>query len=203
MQQNWTVTNGTSELKWGETITLATIGGININATLPAKPAASKLITGNFNDKTNTVADVTNPYIKHFEGPEVTSTVQFKGANTAKVKANNGVITIDSGITSNEKEEIAKITNKADTSVVNNHINNSSLHLGGDIKLDDDTTFYITDKDDKIITKISSTGLSTSSISADSIKIAGGTNQFVLLAGGGVKPVDDFINNSVPSTGSG
>lgn len=227
MQQNWTVTNGMSELKWGETITLATIGGININATLPAKPAAGKLITGNFRDTINAVVDVADPYIKYFDGSTFNSAVQFTGANTAKVKANNGVITIDSGVTSAEKskwdEVVNKVdtsvftagqtvqntsintlfTNKADTSIVNNHINNASLHLGGDIKLDDDTTFYITDKDDKIITKISSTGLSTSSISADSIKISGGTNQFVLLAGGGVKPIDDFINNNAPSAGSG
>lgn len=87
------------------------------------------------------------------------------------------------------------------SNITSSHINILNDLDAGVIQHNRDT-FYITDKDDKIITKISSTGLITSSISADSIKITGGTNQFVLLAGGGVKPIEELINNT-PSTGTG
>ena len=88
------------------------------------------------------------------------------------------------------------------SNITSSHINILNDLEDGTIQHNSDI-FYITDKDNKIITKISSTGLTTSSISADSIKISGGTNQFVLLAGGGVKSIDDFINNNAPSAGSG
>lgn len=88
------------------------------------------------------------------------------------------------------------------SNITSSHINILNDLEDGAIQHNSDI-FYITDKDDKIIAKISSTGLTTSSISADSIKISGGTNQFVLLAGGGVKSIDDFVNNNVPSAGSG
>lgn len=35
---NWTATDGTATLEWGKTTTLATIGGVNIDATLPSNP---------------------------------------------------------------------------------------------------------------------------------------------------------------------
>ena len=35
---NWTATDGTAQLEWGKTTTLATIGGVTIDATLPSNP---------------------------------------------------------------------------------------------------------------------------------------------------------------------
>lgn len=35
---NWTATDGIAQLDWGQTTTLATIGGVNIDATLPSNP---------------------------------------------------------------------------------------------------------------------------------------------------------------------
>lgn len=35
---NWTATDGNAQLEWGQTTTLATIGGVNIDATLPSNP---------------------------------------------------------------------------------------------------------------------------------------------------------------------
>jgi hypothetical protein len=107
-------------LKWGEAVTLATIGGVNIDAKLPdIAGVTSKIATGNNGDTSNTPTEVVDPYINHIEGSIVNSSVQFKGANTATVKATNGVITIDSGVTSTEKSKWDKVTDKLDTSVYN------------------------------------------------------------------------------------
>lgn len=39
MQQNWSAIDGSADLTWGTSVTLATIGGIDINAKLPEKPS--------------------------------------------------------------------------------------------------------------------------------------------------------------------
>jgi hypothetical protein len=39
MQQNWSAIDGSSDLSWGTSVTLASIGGIDINAKLPEKPS--------------------------------------------------------------------------------------------------------------------------------------------------------------------
>ncbi len=120
LQQNWTAVDGSSTLKWGEAVTLATIGGVTIDAKLPnISSITSKIATGTNGSTNNATTDVTDPYINHVEGSVVNSSVQFKGANTASVKAKNGVITIDSGITSADTSKWNTVANKVDTSVYN------------------------------------------------------------------------------------
>ena len=187
-------------MKWGEAVTLATIGGVNIDAKLPdIAGVTSKIATGNNGATSNTPTEVVNPYINHVEGSIVNSNVQFKGANTATVKATNGVITIDSGVTSTEKSKWDKVTDKLDTSVYNadkvildktisdistaidtkanqtdfeDHISDTDLHIGDEISLDDDSTLYISDKDGAIIAKFSESGFDAKAIRQDDNAVA-------------------------------
>lgn len=53
MQQNWSAINGSADLKWNTSVTLATIGGIDINAKLPANP--NKNTTYTFTGGTNKI----------------------------------------------------------------------------------------------------------------------------------------------------
>lgn len=158
LQQNWTAVDGSSTLKWGEAVTLATIGGVTIDAKLPAiSSITSKIATGNNSSTSNTTTEVSNPYINHVEGSIVNSSVQFTGANTATVKATNGVITIDSGVTSTEKSKWDKVTDKVDTSVFNKEqtVQNTSIATLFADKLD--ISVYNADKTalDKTISDIS------------------------------------------------
>lgn len=45
IQGNWTAVDGTDTLAWGNTVTLATIGGVTIDATLPANPNTDTKVT--------------------------------------------------------------------------------------------------------------------------------------------------------------
>lgn len=53
MQQNWSAVDGKSDLAWNTSVTLATIGGIDINAKLPANP--NKNTTYTFTGGTNKI----------------------------------------------------------------------------------------------------------------------------------------------------
>lgn len=53
MQQNWSAVDGKSDLAWNTSVTLATIGGIDINAKLPANP--NKDTTYTFTGGTNKI----------------------------------------------------------------------------------------------------------------------------------------------------
>jgi hypothetical protein len=187
-------------LKWNTSVTLASIGGIDINAKLPASPnVTSKIATGSAESTSDATTEVSNPYINHVEGSAVNSKVQIKGANTATVKATNGVITIDSGVTSTEKNKWDKVTDKLDTSVYNadkavldktisdinaeidtkanqtdfdQHVSDMDLHLGDEISLEDDATLYISDKDGAIIAKFAESGFDAKVIRQDDNVVA-------------------------------
>lgn len=199
LQQNWQAIDGTSELKWGEAVTLATIGGVQIDAKLPTPPdsnVTSSINAGEQNSLTNT--STINPFINHVEGSSVNSTIQLKGNNTASVVSANGVITIDSGVTSGEKDTWNTVNNKLNTSEYNqdkvvlnntlntinneidtkasqndltNHINNPLVHIGDDIKLDNDETLFIVDKEGNIIAKFTDLGFDAKVIKQDGLSV--------------------------------
>lgn len=58
VQGNWTATDGTATLSWGNTVTLATIGGVKIDATLPANPNSDTKVA-----YTAVSADVNHPIL--------------------------------------------------------------------------------------------------------------------------------------------
>lgn len=58
VQGNWTATSGSSALSWGKTVTLATIGGVSINAALPSNPNSDTKVA-----YTDASADINHPIL--------------------------------------------------------------------------------------------------------------------------------------------
>ena len=54
--------------------------------------------------------------------------------------------------------KIPDVSDKLDTSVFNEHEENKNLHIGGDISLDENSNFYITDKEKNILFQVEQEG---------------------------------------------
>lgn len=85
-------------------------------------------------------------------------------------------------------------------------IDTQTVHVDSDLvslknsQVETDTgKISLVDRNDNIVTILDNSGISTTQLSADTIKISGGTDDFVLLAGGGVKQIDDLATKSYVS----
>lgn len=73
--------------------------------------------------------------------------------------------------------EIPDVSNKLNTSVFNEHEQNTDLHLGGDIQLDDTLNFYITDNEKNILFQVEEEGTHVTELYVHNTK-TGVTNTF-------------------------
>ena len=66
-----------------------------------------------------------------------------------------------------------KLAEKTDKTDFNSHIQDTDLHIGDEISLDDNTTLYINDKDGKTIVRVDSKGLTAANISTNEVIVNG------------------------------
>lgn len=111
VNSNWTATDGTSQLAWGTAVTLATVGGVTIDAKLPANP--------------NTDTKVTSAANHYAPTEDTASKIAVADASTGKV------------ISEVKRDAKGHITGVTTTQLANATTNASGLMSGADkTKLD-------------------------------------------------------------------
>lgn len=135
-------------------MTLASIGGIDINAKLPEKPS---YVTPNDGVLTLKVGSTSKTFSAN-QGTNETFEVTQSDLDIADITT----------IRSNANA----VSTKANQSDLTNHINDKTVHLGDDIKLDDDSTLYVIDKDGAIIAKFAAGGFDAKVIRQDNDVVA-------------------------------
>ena len=91
VQANWSVADGTATLAWGKTVTLATVGGVTIDATLPSNPNSDTRVT-----QTPTTTNASYPLLLAPSGQtaETTTTSYFDSGVTLNPSTNTIVANI-------------------------------------------------------------------------------------------------------------
>ena len=115
------------------------------------------------------------------------TTVAPSGITTPSVLLPEGALELYTGAVWCENSEI--------------NINGGSLCLAEStpITFNDDDVLSFVDGNNQIITNLDKNGITTTTLSADKIQLSGGIDDFVLLAGGGVKQLDDLATKSYVS----
>lgn len=110
VQGNWTATDGSSELSWGNTTTLATIGGVSIDAKLPSASFFKSVTApdGTINGANNTLEfiddDVVNITVSNSKlrlshkaaGSGITTTTKDVGDTSAQTPSFGGTFNVPS-----------------------------------------------------------------------------------------------------------
>lgn len=154
MQQNWSAIDGSADLTWGTSVTLATIGGIDINAKLPEKPSYAVPNDGTLTLKVGA------------------KTTTFSADSSADASFEVTQSDLDIADITTIRNNASQVSSKANQSDLTNHINDTTVHLGDDIKLDDNAVLYIVDKEDKIIAKFAESGFDAKVIRQDNDVVA-------------------------------
>lgn len=66
---------------------------------------------------------------------------------------------------------VGEVSKKAETEVLNNHMSDDTRHIGDEIKLEDNSTLYIVDKEEKIIAQFDGSGLTVKDLTATNINL--------------------------------
>ena len=112
------------------------------------------------------------------------TTVAPSGITTPSVLLPEGALELQDGAILCENSEI--------------NINGGSLYLAESIPIifqDDDVLSFV-DGNEQIITNLDKNGITTTTLSADKIQISGGTDDFILLAGGGYTPLNELATQT-------
>lgn len=82
LNTNWTATNAAATLSWNNTVTLATVGGVNITAKLPSNP------------NTDTWRPISVDGTSFKGSANNTNTINFKGSGSVALSTNGNDLTI-------------------------------------------------------------------------------------------------------------
>ena len=169
---NWTAVDGTAALDWGQTTTLATIGGVTIDATMPAKPVLTTKKTG-----TGNVVTYVNATADH----ELTYYMGLTAVTTLSGTANSGVVT-------NLTQSGATLTVTSQSNAVTDA---QATKASTDTTLGTTTTYVVTSVTESASGKIS--------VTKTGIKIPAASNAFSNLSAG---TDDTGNTAGTPNTGS-
>lgn len=124
-----------------------------------------------------TIVDKNNKSIARFDADGFTTT--YVESYDVKVDGTSVLGHIEDNtrhITSSERSTWNTVTSKATKTELDTHIADTDLHFGDELRLDDNTTLYINDKNDKTIVKVSAEGLT-----AGEVILQSGNDQYSLL----------------------
>lgn len=166
---NWTAVDGQSVLSWGQNTTLATIGGVDIDVTMPAKPVLTTKKTG-----TGNVVTYVNATADH----ELTYYMGLTAVTTLSGTANNGVLT-------NLTQSGATLTA---TSKDISYTDANAAKAASDTTLSTSTTY--------VVTKVEQAADGTLSVTKTGIKIDAASNAFTNFTGGGDNTGDSAVTSN-------
>ena len=124
-----------------------------------------------------TIVDKNNKSIAIFDADGFTTT--YVESYDVKVDGTSVLGHIEDNtrhITSSERSTWNTVTSKATKTELNTHIADTKKHFGDELRLDDNTTLYINDKNDNTIVKVSAEGLT-----AGEVILQSGKDQYSLL----------------------
>ena len=174
---NWTASDGTAQLNWGQTTTLAEIGGVTIDATMPEKPTLSSVksnTAGNF-VKQVTVDDHAITYVLDYAYNKISQTGDASGVITSVTGSNDTITVTTKNIDFTDSEATKAAT---------------------DTTLSTTTTY--------VVTKVEQAADGSLSVTKTGIKVGAASNAFTNFTGGGDNtgdsPVTSNTGNAQPDT---